>query len=63
MKTKKPLSTKISKPVKKTDLRHGMHGSLMVNAIDAGQSEPVSDSDLKLATPDLGVAAGQVTHE
>ena len=63
MKDKKTLNTKNSETPKKPDLRHGMHGSLEVNAIDAGQPASASDSDLKPATPDFGVPAGQVTHE
>jgi hypothetical protein len=63
MKSRETLHTKTSKAQKKPDLRHGMHGSLMVNSVDAGQSSIPSDTDLKLATPDLGVPAGQTTHE
>ena len=63
MKAQKPLNTTESEKQKKPDLRHGMHGSLMIKGIDAGQSAPTSDSDLELASPDLGVPIGQVTHE
>jgi hypothetical protein len=63
MKSKEILHTTTSKTEKKPDLRHGMHGSVMIKGIDAGQSSIPNDADLKLATPDLGVPVGQTTHE
>lgn len=63
MKDKKTLDAKKSETPKMPDLRHGVHGSLQINAIDAGQSEQASGSDLKVASPDFEVPAGQVTHE
>ena len=63
MTDKKSLNTKNSETPKKPDLRNGMHGSLEINALDAGQAASASHSDLKPATPDIGVPEGQVTHE
>lgn len=63
MKTKESLNTKKSKTLKKPDLRNGVHGSLMIKGEDAGQSSQTSDGELKLASPDPGVPAGQTTHE
>ena len=63
MKAQKSPNTSKSEKQKKPDLRHGMHGSLMIKGIDAAQSVPASHSDLELASPDLGVPVGQVTHE
>lgn len=63
VKDKKTLTIKNSETPKKPDLRNGMHGSLEINAVDAGQASSTSHSDLEPATPDLGVPEGQVTHE
>ena len=63
VKAKEPLNTKKSETPKKPDLRHGMHGTLTTNAVDAGQSSPTRDTNLKPASPDFDVPAGQTTHE
>ncbi len=63
MKDKKTLNAKKSETPKMPDLRHSVDGSLQINAVDAGQSEQGSESDLKVASPDFEVPAGQVTHE
>ena len=63
MKSKKPQKAVISNSKEKLDLRHGIHGSLMNNSIDAGQMSTVDDSNLRLATPDFAVPVGQTTHE
>jgi len=63
VKTKETLHTKKSETLKMPDLRNGMHGSLMIEGLDAGQPAQASDADLKIASPDLEVPAGQTTHE
>jgi hypothetical protein len=63
VKAKEPLKTGKSETPKTPDLRNGMHGTLTVKAVDAGQSAIPNDGDLKLATPDLEVPVGQTTHE
>jgi hypothetical protein len=57
VKAKKPITSKLP------DLRHGMHGSLMTNNIDAGQSTATDIGTLKPASPDERVPVGQTTHE
>jgi hypothetical protein len=63
VKTKETLHTKKPETVKMPDLRNGVHGSLFIEGLDAGQSSQTSDADLKIASPDLAVPAGQTTHE
>jgi hypothetical protein len=63
MKSKNTPNTKTSNAPKKPDLRHGLHGSLTINSLDAGQSSTADDTDLKPAAPDLAVPVGQTTHE
>jgi hypothetical protein len=63
VKAKKPLNTEKPETSKMPDLRHGVHGSLMIKGVDAGQSSQTSQADLKIASPDLEVPAGQTTHE
>jgi len=63
VKTKETLHTKKPEAAKTPDLRNGVHGSLMIEGEDAGQASQISKSDLKIASPDLEVPAGQTTHE
>ena len=63
MNTKKPMDTKKSEAPKTPDLRNGVHGSLLIEGEDAGQVSQTSKADLKIASPDLEVPAGQTTHE
>ena len=63
MKTRETLHTKKPETAKMPDLRNGVHGSLMIEGVDAGQSQRTSEADLKIASPDLEVPAGQTTHE
>jgi hypothetical protein len=60
---KKPMDPKRSEAPKTPDLRNGVHGSLRIEGEDAGQASQTSNADLKIASPDLEVAAGQTTHE
>jgi hypothetical protein len=62
MKTTKPTNTNNNK-AKASDLRHGVHGSVLTHGINAGEPSPVTDKDLKEVSPDAGVAPGQTTHE
>ena len=63
MNTKEPVNTKKSETPKTPDLRNGVHGTLKIDGVDAGQSMQTSETDLKVASPDLAVPAGQTTHE
>ena len=63
MDTKKPVDTSKPETPKTPDLRNGMHGTLTIEGVDAGQSAQTSEADLKIASPDLEVPAGQTTHE
>jgi hypothetical protein len=63
MKAKESPNTEKAKTTKTPDLRHGSHGSVMTNAIDAGQAPATSDAGPQLASPDIGTPAGQMTHE
>lgn len=57
------MSKEKSKEVKK-DLRGGLHGSLTVPTVPlAGATQVNPDQELALATPDVTVPTGQVTHE
>jgi len=61
--TKKSTDTKNSDAPKTPDLRNGVHGSLIIEGEYAGQASHTSKADLKIASPDLEVPAGQTTHE
>ena len=61
MKTKETLHTKKSETLKMPDLRNGMHGSLMIEGLDAGQPAQASDADLKIASPDR-IDCGAITQ-
>jgi hypothetical protein len=63
MKAKESPNTEKAKTTKMPDLSHGMHGSIMTNAIDAGQAPETSEAAPQLASPDIGTPAGQTTHE
>jgi hypothetical protein len=63
MNTKETLHIQKTETAKTPDLRKGVHGSLLIEGEDAGQALQSSKADLKIASPDLEVPAGQTTHE
>lgn len=58
MDKKKPIAPK------SPDLRHGVHGSLTVDNLDAGRPpDKHDDGDLKPVSPNEPVPLGQATHD